>query len=254
MLLELPTNWEFRDFGGGNRGLFALNEEAMHVVAPPAVRIQPDEEDVDLASWRHAIWTCQEGSEPVVSIDPPEKVTRMSATDVIRMLPANQHDYVRSVLARQLRLAAMHSAPDPGHGRDDRRAQRAGRVQSWTIAELADAFPEESWFVERDVDIEVPATVEEILDRMPAVRETQAEVRQHLAAVRDEHRAHLRHYVYMHRQETGIRTYCRYKLEGFRYSLLLKLMRRHERELVPELREGEELLREGRGEILDTTS
>ena len=141
MFFELPVKWEERDFGVGNRGLFALGHETMHVLAPPGVAYRLEESRQLAVQWRHAIWTCEEELPPVVSLDPPELVEELSTAAAVEMLPPSAHDFVRAAMARQLRLATLYGAPDEFGRKDDKKAQRAGRARSWTVDSSPPHFP-----------------------------------------------------------------------------------------------------------------
>lgn len=244
MFFELPVKWEERDFGAGNRGLFALGHETMHVLAPPGVAYRLEEPLQRVVQWRHAIWICEEELPPVVSLDPPELVEELSTAGVIEMLPSSAHDFVRGAMARQLRLATLYGAPDELGCRDDKKAQRAGRARSWTVDELCAAFPEERWYRDEEVSVEIPGTVEELLEMMPRTM-----ARAELATETDQRWVPLLRYS---RQKLGLRVFCRSVLEDVRYTVLLKLMPSREDDLKPELRESQQHLRDSPGEVLNT--
>jgi hypothetical protein len=245
MLFELPVRWEEREFGAGDRGLFALGHETMHVLAPPGVAFLMEESRQQTTRWRHALWTCEEEFPPVISLDPPTLIEELGTAAVVEMLPTEAHDFVRAAMARQLRLASLYSAFDELGCRYDKEAQRAGRVCSWTIAELLAAFPEERWYREEELAVEIPGTVEEVLEMMPRslgkAELPVAEAPQRWGP-----------FTRYRRHKLGLRIFCRLVVEDVRYSLLLRLMPSREDDLKPELRESQQHLRDSPGEVLNT--
>lgn len=244
MFFELPVKWEERDFGAGNRGLLAFGHETMHVLAPPGVAFLIEESTQQTTLWRHALWTYEEDLPPVLALDPPVVVEELGTAAVVEMLPTAAHDFVRAAMATQLRLASLHNVPDEFGCRDDKEAQRAGRACSWTVAELTAAFPDEHWYRDEEVSVEIPGTVEEMLEMMP-----RALARAELSATDIPRWGPLIRY---RRHRLGLRIFCRLVVEDVRYSLLLKLMPSREDDLKPELRESQKHLRDSPGEVLNT--
>lgn len=246
MFFELPVEWEERDFGAGNRGLVAFGQSTMHLVAPPGVSYRLEESIQQTVLWRHAIWAYDEECPAVFGIDPPTLSRELSTAAVVEMLPAPAHDFVRAAMARQLRLASLYSAPDEFGSRDDKEAQRAGRARSWTVTELLTAFPGERWYRDEDVAVDIPGTVEELLELMPGYS-----IKAELTLAEGDYRLvpPLRSYG---RPKLGVRGFCRYVLEDVRYTLLLKLMPSRESGLKPELLESQKHLRDSPGEVLKT--
>lgn len=141
----------------------------MHVVAPPAVRFRPDEPDSQRVSWRHVVWFLRDhDDEPVVSADLPDEVLTMRTVEVVELLSEQHHEFVRLAMARQIRRAALMEHSSEGACLADRHAQLAGRARGWVTHELIEAFPEESWFKSSPYLAEIPATVDELLQRIPS--------------------------------------------------------------------------------------
>ena len=93
--------------------------------------------------------------------------------------------------------------------------------------------------------MEIPGTVEELLEMMPRMM---AESELSTAAVDQKWVPLLRY----SRQRLGLRVFCRSVLEDVRYTVLLKLMPSREDDLKPELRESQQHLRDSPGEVLNT--
>jgi hypothetical protein len=239
MSAEAPLNWEFRDFGSGNAGLFAVDEHTMHVIVSPGNRLSLGDEDARVACWRRAIWSLEVDAEPVVLLDSPHAIISMRAAEVVALLPAEHHDYVRSSLAAQLRLASLHGLGDPDRAPEDRPAQLAGRARARVAAELAEAFPGESWFRENELSFDIPSTIEELLLRIPTTEmpADSGSCDQLGQAKFQPHRHYLMHIVNRAERKTPIVSYCYYALEKVRYSFALKILRTHERDQLAEVTE-----------------
>lgn len=166
--LETPNAWAPEELSHGNRVLLAAQPGAVHLLAPPGVAMQSDEPTRSRAAWRYAIWEEDaEAGPPVIAIDEPSRVEDLSLSEVVDLLPLDRHDFVRCEMARQLCRAQTFGAPPAGGRPADRHAQLAGRTLSWAAAELAIAFPRETWFELEEPVVWIPETVEELLARMP---------------------------------------------------------------------------------------
>jgi hypothetical protein len=166
-MAELPTTWGQDKVSGGNHVLLGFAEFSLHLVAPPGVRFKLDEPDEERTNWRHAVWRIEDNDElPVISIDTPDLVVGMRTSEVVDMLPLEQHDFVRAEMARQLCRAISFGRPSSGACPNDEDALVAGRTLSWVNRELADAFPSEAWFRQDRPTMHIPNTVDEFLDRV----------------------------------------------------------------------------------------
>jgi hypothetical protein len=92
----------------------------------------------------------------------------MSTAEIVVLLPERDHEFVREAMARQIRRAATFGRAPEGGCVLDRHAQLAGRTLAWATAELAEAFPSESWFRSPQMPVAIPGTVEELLERLPS--------------------------------------------------------------------------------------
>jgi hypothetical protein len=256
MFAEAPLSWELRDFGSGNAGLFALAEHTMHVIVSPGNRLSLGDEDAHVACWRHAIWSIEVDAEPIVLLDPPQAITSMRAEEVLSLLSTEHHDYVRSALAAQLRLASLHGLGDPDRAPEDRPAQLAGRARARVAAELAEAFPGESWYRENELSLEIPSTIEELLLRIPTTEmPADSDSFDHLGQAKFQpHRHYLMHIVKRAERKPPIASYCYYALEKVRYSFALKILRTHERAQLAEVTECRQWIEEPSVKILSGKS
>jgi hypothetical protein len=160
--------WNREELGHGNFVLLAFVGHELHLLVPPGGRIGPDEHDEDRGGWRYAVWAQDPDlGPPLISIDSPDRVATLASSEVVDLLPAELHDFVRHELARQLCRAATFSKPPRGGRPIDHHAQLAGRTCAWVSAELSDAFPGERWFEPIEPLVRIPRTVDELLERMP---------------------------------------------------------------------------------------
>ena len=165
---DFPRSWIRKESCYGGHVLLGFVDETIHLLAPPGARIQPDEADRDRVCWRHAVWEeTLESGPPAVSVDPPNAVADLGSAEVVEMLPVELHDFVRSEMARQLCRAVTFGDPPIGGRPFDRHALLADRARAWISSELACAFPDEHWFTLDEPVVCIPATVDELLAKMP---------------------------------------------------------------------------------------
>lgn len=164
----MPNSWQTVELDGGGRVLIGFEDESMHVLAPPGVRIRLDESNDDRVLWRHAVWTGQRrGGPPVLTVDAPEEVRGLQTRDVVEMLPISYHDFVRSAMAMQLARAYTYIRPPANTCFEETRARIGGRTCTWITGQLVEAFPSESWFRLRIEAVDIPDTADEFLRELP---------------------------------------------------------------------------------------
>lgn len=163
----LPDSWAPRDVERRGDVLIGFSGVFIHVVAPPGIRLRFDEPDSEWVRWRHAEWEPRDEEAPVITVDVPDRITLLSTWEVVAMLPADHHDFVRRAMARQISRAVMFGGPLESGYRAEEHAQKAGRALSWVTAELSDAFPGEHWFTTPALSMSIPGTIDELLKHLP---------------------------------------------------------------------------------------
>jgi hypothetical protein len=163
-----PSNtWWTDKIDGENWVLFSVSFGLLHMVAPPGVGFRYAEPDEERVMWRYAVWFGDEDDPPAVCVDAPFSVSCMETREVVELLPAVHHGFVRSAMARQISRAVTFGSAEPGRCPDDDRALMAGRTLSWLADQLSAAFPSETWFKLEVGSVEIPATVDEFLRHIP---------------------------------------------------------------------------------------
>lgn len=165
---ELPETWRSDDLDGESRLLIGLCPHSLHVLAPPGVRCRRGERDEERVSWRHAIWPSDEQDPPAVYVDSPHTVISMRTSEVVELLPAGNHDFVRLAMARHIALAVLFALPAVGCCAEERYARVAGRTHAWVVGQLSEAFPAEDWFRPDIETVSIPDTADELLRQLPA--------------------------------------------------------------------------------------
>lgn len=164
-----PSNtWWTDKINGEHRVLFRAGFGLLQMVAPPGVDFRSAEPDEERVMWRHAIWIGDDDDPPAVGVDAPISVACMETKEVVELLPSAHHGFVRSAMARCISRAVTFGLPEAGRPPDDGRSLRAGRALTWLADQLEVAFPSETWFKFKVAAFEIPDTIEELLQLIPA--------------------------------------------------------------------------------------
>jgi hypothetical protein len=163
----VPNTWWMDELDGESRVLLGLCLGLLHLVVPPGEGFGCAEPNDERAMWRWVIWIGDEDNPPAVCVDLPHSISYMGTREVVERLPHAHHDFVRVAMARQMYRAVTFGTPPPGQCPEECHARSAGQALAWLADELAEAFPDESWYRLDVESIEIPSTAEELLRLVP---------------------------------------------------------------------------------------
>jgi hypothetical protein len=99
----------------------------------------------------------------------------VALSDACRDMPSELRDRVRDIMVRQLATARSLGVTSEGHrlAREDD-AHAAVQATMWILSELRGTFPEEEWLLPSAAMVPqvMPDTLDELLERLPGVRES----------------------------------------------------------------------------------
>jgi hypothetical protein len=150
---------------GLGRLLFAILPGEAVLLAPPGTHL-PGAGDADVDEWRVCAWSWRDerdlGYDHVAVAEVPHIALRTAR--VLRMLPEDQHGWVRRVMQGQVRDAHAFASVGVGDFLDDDRALACARRVRVLHDELVAAFPDEGWYA---IPVPDQRTVDALIAQRP---------------------------------------------------------------------------------------
>jgi hypothetical protein len=161
-MMRLPQRWEpVAAPGGHGHLLLAFDGRRMLAILPPGTCAWRSEPALERGGWRLAAWADGIDDEPLLGVDAPETVAPISVADMVAVLDAAHHDFIRAHMHAQLAQARTFERTSEG---GERCARASGQVDRYIVGELREAFPLERWYEPRVGRGErVPDTAGELL-------------------------------------------------------------------------------------------
>jgi hypothetical protein len=168
--------WELGKSGRGD-GVWFFREDltVCEVIAPPGVRALParhERPDDGVSGWRLVRWVSEDDDGPLIDLDPPAEVRLIETTEALQLLGARWRAQVRIIMVDQLQQAMAFGRAPGGLALAERHAHAGAQAVDWILAQLRDAYPEEAWDLPASPPpaVEIPATVQDLISRIPMDR------------------------------------------------------------------------------------